>query len=82
MSAIYGPRQFGMEDQAWLAYFVIAVVKGWPLTIYGDGKQVRDVLFIDDLVRAFEMATENITLTAGNIYNIGGGFCKHNLDLA
>jgi CDP-paratose 2-epimerase len=73
MSAIYGPRQFGMEDQAWLAYFVIAAVKGWPLTIYGNGKQVRDILFIDDLVQAFLMASENIQTTAGKIYNIGGG---------
>jgi CDP-paratose 2-epimerase len=74
MSSIYGPRQFGMEDQAWVAYFVIAAVKGWPLVIYGNGKQVRDILFIDDLVRAFEMATERINITAGKIYNIGGGW--------
>lgn len=73
MSSIYGPHQFGVEDQAWVAYFVIAAVKGWPITIYGDGKQVRDVLYIDDLVRAFELATERIDVTAGQIYNIGGG---------
>jgi CDP-paratose 2-epimerase len=73
MSAIYGPHQFGMEDQAWVAYFVIALIKDWPLTIYGDGKQVRDILYINDLVRAFELATQKIQVTAGQIYNIGGG---------
>ena len=73
MSSIYGPHQFGVEDQAWVAYFVIAAVKGWPITIYGDGKQVRDVLYVDDLVRAFELATEHIDVSAGQVYNIGGG---------
>jgi len=73
MSCIYGPRQFGTEDQGWAAYFVIASLLGWPITIYGDGKQVRDVLFVDDLVRAFVLATENIQTTAGQVYNIGGG---------
>lgn len=73
MSCIYGPRQFGTEDQGWVAYFVIASLLGWPITIYGDGKQVRDILFIDDLVRAFDLATEHIQVTAGQVYNIGGG---------
>ena len=73
MGSIYGPHQFGLEDQAWIAYFVIAAAKGWPITIYGDGKQVRDVLYIGDLLRAFEMAIERIEVTAGEIYNIGGG---------
>jgi CDP-paratose 2-epimerase len=73
MSCIYGPRQFGNEDQGWLAHFVIAAVSGSPLTIYGDGKQVRDVLFIDDLVRALRLAVTKIDRTAGQIYNIGGG---------
>ncbi len=73
MGSIYGPHQFGVEDQAWVAYFVIAAVKGWPITIYGDGKQVRDILYVEDLVRAFEMATEQIDTTAGQVYNIGGG---------
>ncbi|MFQ5342181.1 MAG: NAD-dependent epimerase/dehydratase family protein [Anaerolineae bacterium] len=73
MGSIYGPHQFGVEDQAWVAYFVIAAVKGWPITIYGDGKQVRDILYVSDLVRAFELATEHIDVTAGQIYNIGGG---------
>jgi CDP-paratose 2-epimerase len=73
MSCIYGPRQFGNEDQGWLAHFIIASVKDEPITIYGNGKQVRDVLFVDDLVRAFKLAKEKIKTTAGQIYNIGGG---------
>lgn len=73
MSCIYGPRQFGTEDQGWAAYFVIASLFGWPITIYGDGKQVRDILYVDDLVRAFDMARQNIATTAGQVYNIGGG---------
>jgi CDP-paratose 2-epimerase len=72
-SCIYGTRQFGNEDQGWLAHFVISAVSGRPITIYGDGKQVRDVLYVDDLVRAFRLATERIDTTAGQIYNIGGG---------
>ncbi len=72
-SAIYGPRQFGVEDQGWLAYFAICAATGRPITIYGDGKQVRDLLYIDDLARAFELAMQNITRTAGQVYNIGGG---------
>jgi len=73
MSCIYGPRQFGNEDQGWLAHFIIAAVTGSPLTIYGDGKQVRDVLFVEDLVRALRLAAERIERTAGKVYNIGGG---------
>jgi CDP-paratose 2-epimerase len=73
MSCIYGPRQFGNEDQGWVAHFVIATLLGRPLSIYGDGKQVRDILFVDELVRAFDMATEHIAVTAGQVYNIGGG---------
>ncbi len=73
MSCIYGTRQFGNEDQGWLAHFVIATLQNCPITIYGNGKQVRDVLFIDDLVRAFRLARENINITAGQVYNIGGG---------
>lgn len=73
MSCIYGPRQFGNEDQGWLAHFIIATETGRPITIYGNGKQVRDVLFIDDLVRAFRLAVEKIDSTAGQVYNIGGG---------
>jgi CDP-paratose 2-epimerase len=73
MSCIYGPRQFGTEDQGWVAHFLIAALLDRPLTIYGDGKQVRDILFIDDLVRAFRLAAEKIEVTAGEIFNIGGG---------
>ncbi len=72
-SCIYGIRQFGVEDQGWLAHFVIAAVKRRPLTIYGNGKQVRDALYIDDLVAAFLAALERIDRVSGNIYNIGGG---------
>ena len=72
-SAIYGPRQFGVEDQGWLAHFVIAAQLGRPISIYGDGKQVRDMLYIDDLVRAYTLAIEQIDVSSGKIYNIGGG---------
>jgi CDP-paratose 2-epimerase len=72
-SCIYGERQFGVEDQGWLAHFVIAAVLGRPITIYGDGKQVRDVLFIDDLLNAFERAAERQASVGGQVYNIGGG---------
>jgi len=73
MSCIYGPRQFGNEDQGWLAHFMIAASSGQPITIYGDGLQVRDALYVGDLVRAFRMAVDHIDTTAGNVYNIGGG---------
>ncbi len=72
-SAIYGPRQFGVEDQGWLAFFAICAATGRPFKIYGDGKQVRDLLYIDDLARAFELAVQHSDRTAGQIYNIGGG---------
>jgi CDP-paratose 2-epimerase len=72
-SCIYGPRQFGIEDQGWVAWFIIALALNKDITVYGNGKQVRDVLFIDDLVRAYDLAFKNIKKTAGNIYNIGGG---------
>ncbi len=72
-SCIYGPRQFGIEDQGWLAWFMIATVLGKPITIYGDGKQVRDVLYIDDLIAAMSLAVEQVERTSGRIYNIGGG---------
>lgn len=72
-SCIYGYRQFGIEDQGWVAWFTIAATLGKPITIYGDGKQVRDVLFIDDLVRGFDAALAHLDVTSGNIYNIGGG---------
>jgi CDP-paratose 2-epimerase len=72
-SCIYGTRQFGIEDQGWVAHFVISAVLGRPLTIYGDGHQVRDTLYVDDLLDAFHAAAESIDVTRGRIYNIGGG---------
>ncbi len=72
-SCIYGPRQFGVEDQGWVAWFLIALTQGKDISIYGNGKQVRDLLYVEDLVRAYEMAAENINKTKGQIYNIGGG---------
>jgi CDP-paratose 2-epimerase len=72
-SCIYGYRQFGVEDQGWVAWFCIAAALGKQITIYGDGKQVRDVLFMDDLVRLYEMAFKQIDKVRGDVFNIGGG---------
>lgn len=72
-SCIYGYRQFGAEDQGWVAWFMIALQHGRPITVYGDGKQVRDILFIDDLLDAYDAAVARIKVSAGQIYNIGGG---------
>jgi CDP-paratose 2-epimerase len=72
-SCIYGTRQFGVEDQGWVAWFIIAAVMGKPITIYGDGKQVRDILFVDDLLNAYDLAVEKIDITRGQVYNLGGG---------
>src|SRR5680860_220922 len=72
-SCIYGPHQMGLEDQGWVAHFCIAARLGRPISIFGDGKQVRDVLWIDDLIAAYEMAAEHIEDCAGEVYNIGGG---------
>jgi CDP-paratose 2-epimerase len=72
-SCIYGYRQFGVEDQGWVAWFIIAALKGRPITIYGDGKQIRDILFIDDLIDAYDAAVNKIDIAAGQIYNVGGG---------
>ena len=72
-SCIYGPRQMGVEDQGWVAWFIIAALTGQPINIYGDGKQVRDVLFVDDLLDAYDAAIEQIDATSGQIYNVGGG---------
>ena len=73
MSCIYGPRQLGNEDQGWLAHFLIAAAHDRAITIFGDGKQVRDLLFVQDLVRAFRLAVKKIDTTRGQIYNLGGG---------
>lgn len=72
-SCIYGPHQFGVEDQGWIAWFIIANLLGKKITIYGNGKQVRDLLYIDDLIDAYLLAIKNIKKTRGQIYNIGGG---------
>jgi CDP-paratose 2-epimerase len=72
MSCIYGERQFGVEDQGWLAWFTIATVMGQPITIYGDGKQVRDILHVTDLVRIYDAFVRSRHLTHG-VFNVGGG---------
>jgi CDP-paratose 2-epimerase len=73
MSCIYGTRQFGTEDQGWVAHFGRAMLRGEPLTIYGDGCQVRDILWIEDLVRAMRLAMEKIDTVSGEVFNVGGG---------
>jgi CDP-paratose 2-epimerase len=79
-SCIYGERQFGIEDQGWMAWFTIACILNKNICIYGDGMQVRDVLHISDLILAYDMALANINITSGEIYNIGGG-SLHSLSL-
>jgi CDP-paratose 2-epimerase len=73
MSCIYGPHQSGNEDQGWVAHFLIRALNREAITIYGDGKQVRDILFIDDLVDAFLIASASIDRLSGRVFNIGGG---------
>jgi CDP-paratose 2-epimerase len=73
MSCIYGPHQFGNEDQGWVAHFLIRALEGQPISLYGDGMQVRDVLFVEDLVDAFLLAEQNVDRLAGRAFNIGGG---------
>ncbi|MBD1805855.1 GDP-mannose 4,6-dehydratase [Microcoleus sp. FACHB-SPT15] len=73
MSCIYGPHQFGTEDQGWVAHFLIRAIEEQPITLYGDGMQVRDILFVEDLVDAFLLAQENIHTLSGQAFNIGGG---------
>jgi CDP-paratose 2-epimerase len=72
-SCIYGPRQFGIEDQGWVAWFAIAARLGLPLTVYGNGKQVRDLLHVDDLVELYVRVVERADAVAGRAYNVGGG---------
>jgi CDP-paratose 2-epimerase len=72
-SCIYGPRQFGVEDQGWVAWMIIAAVTGRQITIYGDGKQIRDVLNVDDLLNAYDAAIARIDMVRGQVYNLGGG---------
>ncbi len=81
MSCIYGPRQFGTEDQGWVAHFLIRALKGETITVYGDGKQVRDLLYVGDLVDAFETVSAPISRVCrvpgaaapGASFNLGGG---------
>lgn len=77
MSCIYGPHQFGNEDQGWVAHFVRQALADRTITLYGDGLQVRDVLYIDDLVEALLLAASNSAATSGRAFNIGGG--PHNV---
>jgi CDP-paratose 2-epimerase len=73
MSCIYGTRQFGTEDQGWVAHFARSLLSGSPITVYGDGCQVRDVLWVADLVDAMRRALDRVESTAGEVFNIGGG---------
>ncbi len=73
MSCIYGPRQMGTEDQGWVAHFLRQALEGSPITVYGDGRQVRDLLFVEDLVEALLLARERSHLISGEAFNIGGG---------
>jgi CDP-paratose 2-epimerase len=73
MSCIYGPRQMGTEDQGWVAHFLIRALQGQPITIYGDGKQVRDVLHVDDAIDTYLAAWRMIDSVQGRVFNLGGG---------
>lgn len=73
MSCIYGPRQFGTEDQGWVAHFLIRALAGEPVSIYGNGKQVRDVLHVDDAVAAYRAVLAAIDRVSGQVFNLGGG---------
>lgn len=73
MSCIYGQRQFGNEDQGWIAHFLLQAIRERPITIYGDGHQVRDALYVDDAVNAWIGALDNIDNVRGRIFNLGGG---------
>jgi CDP-paratose 2-epimerase len=73
MSCVYGPRQMGTEDQGWVAHFLIRALEGQPITIYGDGKQVRDVLHVDDAVDAYVAAWRQMDQVSGRVFNLGGG---------
>jgi CDP-paratose 2-epimerase len=72
-SCIYGTRQFGIEDQGWVAWFTIAAILSRQITIYGDGKQIRDVLHVKDLIQAYAAAIKNQEAAGGRAFNIGGG---------
>jgi CDP-paratose 2-epimerase len=76
MSCIAGPRQFGTEDQGWVAHFLYSALQNKAVVLYGDGCQVRDVLCVQDLIRAVDAVRENLPVTAGQIYNVGGGIAN------
>ena len=73
MSCIYGPHQFGTEDQGWVAHFLIRAMENRPITLFGDGCQVRDILFVDDLVNVLLLAWDRIAVLSGSAFNMGGG---------
>jgi CDP-paratose 2-epimerase len=73
MSCIAGQRQFGTEDQGWVAHFLYSALLGNPLTVYGTGHQVRDILYVQDLLDAFELVRQKSDVTRGQVYNVGGG---------
>ncbi len=72
-SCIYGPHQLGVEDQGWVAHFSKQFLLKKPITIFGDGKQIRDLLYIDDLIEAYQLAIKNVNKIKGEVFNIGGG---------
>jgi CDP-paratose 2-epimerase len=80
MSCIFGPHQFGTRDQGWVSHFLIAALAGEPITIFGDGKQVRDVLFVDDVVDAYLAAVAHADRLGGRAFNLGGS-PRHTLSL-
>jgi CDP-paratose 2-epimerase len=80
MSCIAGIRQFGTEDQGWVAHFIYSALQKEPITIYGDGRQTRDVLWIGDLIEAMNAVRENLPQTAGEVFNLGGG-CENTTSL-
>ena len=73
MSCIYGPRQFGTEDQGWVAHFLIRALEGRPITVFGTGRQVRDVLHVSDAVAAYRTLLDRIGALSGRAFNLGGG---------
>jgi CDP-paratose 2-epimerase len=72
-SCIYGPRQYGLESQGWVAWLILSAISGKPLNVYGDGKQVRDLLYIDDLIDCYLALHEAQAQVAGEVFNVGGG---------
>ncbi len=73
MSCIYGPRQMGTEDQGWVAHFLLRALAGEEIQIFGDGQQVRDILFVADAVEAYVRVFDRIANVSGTAFNLGGG---------